>query len=224
MVRHVVRNPCGSRDQGAINLRSGTPQGGCLLLCSEPKIKTKRETRKTKQEQEHQNSDPGVEPKTTRDDRSAFGRFAVRVHPRTKARPPKKISKTPPTQNTTKRTGRDLTQNPRPKTTGPSRRPLCSNKRAVVSGGLGFNSRIAVFVVFCVGGVFDSFFWRLGFCSGVHPNSKPGKCASVVFGGLGFVLVFLFLFFFGFACFFFFWFGLGFKSRPVRFVVFRSAA
>ena len=53
-----------------------------------PKTKTKRETRKTKQEQEHENSDPGVEPKTTRDDRSAFGRFAVRVHPRTTAKPP----------------------------------------------------------------------------------------------------------------------------------------
>ena len=50
------------------------------------------------------NSDPGVEPKTTRDDRSAFGRFAVRVHPRTTAKPPKKLSKTPLTQNTTKRT------------------------------------------------------------------------------------------------------------------------
>ena len=84
----MVRNPCGSRDQGAINLRSGTPQGGCLLLCFEPKTKTKRETRKTKQEQEHQNSDPGVEPKTARDDCSAFGRFAIRVHPRTTA-PPK---------------------------------------------------------------------------------------------------------------------------------------
>ena len=52
--------------------------------------------------------------KTTKDDRSAFTRFAVRVHPGTEAKPPKKLSKTPPTQNTTKRTGRDL--NPRPKT------------------------------------------------------------------------------------------------------------
>ena len=59
----------------------------------EPKTKTKRETRKTKQEQEHQNSDPGVEPKTTRDDRSAFGRFAVRVHPRIDSAAAKKTIK-----------------------------------------------------------------------------------------------------------------------------------
>ena len=178
-----------------------------------PRPKTKRETRKTKQEQEHQNSDPGVEPKTTKDDRSAFTRFAVRVHPRTKAKLPKKLPKTPLTQNTTKRTGRDLTQNPRPQGrpavrcvptsarsslvvlgSTPGSLFLCS-RSCLVSAcfsfvlvlGLGFKSRPVCFVVFfCVGRVFDSFFWRLGFCSRVHPNSKPSKCASVVFVGLGF--------------------------------------
>ena len=114
----------------------------------------------------------------------------------------KKLSKTPPKQNTTKRTGRDL--NPRPKT---------KTKR---------ETRPVRFVVFCVGGVFGAFFWRLGCRPGVHPNSKPAKRAAVVSGGLGFnsrIAVFVFLFLFGFAC-VSFCFGLGgFKSRPVRFVV-----
>ena len=122
---------------------------------------------------------------------------------------------------------------------------------AVVSGGLGFNSRIAVFVFlflfgFCVflflfwswvlGSnpvqcaswcfvfvvVFDSFLGDLRCRPGFHPNSKPAKRAAVVSGGLGFnswIAVLVFLFLFGFAC-FSFCVGLGFKSRPVRFVVF----
>ena len=57
----------------------------------EPKTHHRNKKRNTqKPTKQNKNSDPGVEPKTTRDDRSAFGRFAVRVHPRTTAKPPEK--------------------------------------------------------------------------------------------------------------------------------------
>ena len=83
--------------------------------------------------------------------------------------------------------------------------------------GLGFKSRPVRFVVFCVGGVFDSFFLAAWLMFWGAPEQQTGKCASVVFGGLGFnsrIAVLVFLFLFGFACFFFFVLVLG--SNPAQ--------
>ena len=79
------------------------------------------------------------------------------------------------------------------------------------------------FVVFRVGGVLIVFIWQLGCRPGVHPNSEPAKRAAVVSVGLELnsrIAVFGVLALVWF-CVFLFCFGLGFKSRPVRFVVFR---